>query len=107
MAGLDAERVLRLFAELGEKLSLPATLCLIGSTPGIASGQPSRQTADIDLWQESSDYDAGDLARACEALGVALNPRGELEPDTIYIQIQESFVFRQVFQLKYWGVLET
>lgn len=94
MAGLDAERILRLFSDLGQKLARPATLCLIGSTPAIASGQPNRQTADIDLWHDGSDYDTGDLARACRELGVAFDPRGELESGAIYIQVVRAGIVR-------------
>jgi len=46
---------LALFAQIGEKLAGPATLSLIGSTPGIISGQASRQIAAIDLWHTGSD----------------------------------------------------
>jgi hypothetical protein len=87
MPGLDRERVLRLFEELGERLAVPATLCLIGSTPAIATGQPGRQTADIDIWHARSEYDAGDLARACRELNVLYDPRGEIAADAIYVQV--------------------
>ncbi len=94
MARIDAERILALFVQLGEKLGRPATLCLIGSTPGILSGQPSRQTAVIDVWHTGSDYDTGDLARACRELGISYDPRGEIDPDTIYIQLIRPGVVR-------------
>lgn len=94
MAVLDAEHVLRLFSELGDKLARPTTLCLIGSTPAIASGQPGRQTTDIDLWHDESDYDTGDLARACRELGVAFDPQGVLEPEAIYIQVVRPGIVR-------------
>ena len=94
MARIDAECIRALFAELGRRLAGPTTLCLIGSTPGIASGQPGRQTADIDLCHERSLYDAGDLERACREIGVLYDPRGELEPDAIYIQLIRSGTVR-------------
>lgn len=94
MAKIDAERVIRLFSNLGEKLRQPTTLCLIGSTPAIASGQPGRQTADIDVWHEKSDYDAGDLARACREVGLLYDPTGELDPDSIYVQLVRPGVVR-------------
>lgn len=94
MPRIDAERILALFAQLGEKLARQATLCLIGSTPGIASGQPSRQTADIDVWHPASDYDAGDLARACRELGILYDPRGEIEPYMVYIQVIRPGIVR-------------
>ena len=87
MATIDADRLRQLFAGLGELLAEPTTLCLIGSAPAIASGQSGRQTADIDLWHARSHYDAGDLDRACRELGVLYDPRGELDPDAIYLQI--------------------
>jgi len=46
---------------LGQKLAKPATICLIGSSPGIVSGQPDRQSADIDIWRQSSVYDETEL----------------------------------------------
>jgi len=87
MATIDADRLRQLFAGLGELLAEPTTLCLIGSAPAIASGQTDRQTADIDIWHAQSKYDAGDLEQACQGLGVLYDPRGELDPDAIYLQI--------------------
>jgi hypothetical protein len=100
MAKLDAARIRDLFAQLGERLGRPATLCLIGSTPGIASGQPARQTADIDVWHDASDYDAGDLAQACEAVGLLFDPRGELDPDKSYLQIVRPGIVRLPDELR-------
>ncbi len=94
MAALDAQRIRSIFAGLGERLVRPTTLCLIGSAPGIASGQPARQTADIDLWHPASDYDAGDLERASRELGVLYDPRGELDPDKVYLQVVRPGIVR-------------
>jgi hypothetical protein len=84
---LDRSRVLAVFEALGAGLSGPATLCLIGSAPAILSGQEERQTQDIDVWQPASQYDSGDLARACREAGVLFDPTGDLDPDAVYVQI--------------------
>jgi hypothetical protein len=84
---IDRARVLTIFEALGARLSEPTTLCLIGSTPAILLGQDERQTQDIDVWHPASDYDAGELARACRDLGVLFDPKSELDPEAIYIQI--------------------
>lgn len=94
MATLDAERLARIFAALGEALACPATLCLIGSAPGMLSGQPGRQTADIDVWHAASDYDAGDLAQACRDIGILYDPREELDSDAIYVQLVRPGIVR-------------
>lgn len=51
------------------------------------SGQPERQTPDIDVWFPQSDFDVGDLKRACERSGLIYDPKDELGPDDIYLQI--------------------
>jgi hypothetical protein len=84
---IDRARVLAIFEALGSKLSRRTTLCLIGSTPAIMLGQDERQTQDIDVWHPGSDYDAGELARACLDLGVLFDPKGELDPEAVYLQI--------------------
>jgi hypothetical protein len=84
---LDRSQLIRIFEALGSALEEPTTLCLIGSTPSIASGQPERQTADIDVWRPKSDYDAADLGRASAVAGVLFDPKDELDPNAVYIQI--------------------
>lgn len=83
---LTARRIEDLFARLGKELSSPVSLCIFGSTPAILTGQPDRQTQDIDVWQPKSAYDAADLRRACERAGVLYDPRGEVAADDVYIQ---------------------
>ncbi len=84
---IDRDQLLRIFDQLGQKLTAPATICLIGSTPGIILGQPGRQSQDIDVWRPSSRYDETQFRRACQELGLLYDPRSELDPDAIYIQI--------------------
>jgi len=84
---IDRERLVRIFDELGQKLTNPTTICLIGSSPAIASGQPERQSADIDVWRPRSAYEETEFRRACQDLGLLFDPTGELDPDAIYIQI--------------------
>jgi len=91
---IDGDTVTDVLARLGTALAKPTTLCLIGSTPGIATGQQDRQTPDLDVWHVKSDYDAGDLARACRELGIVFDPRGEIDPNQIYIQIIRPGVVR-------------
>lgn len=84
---LDRARVLALFDALGRQLSQATTLCLIGSTPAIMLGQEERQTQDIDVWHPASNYDAGELARACHEAGILFDPKGDLDPEAVYLQI--------------------
>lgn len=84
---LDRDGVTKLFVALGSALSRPTILCLIGSTPAILLGQPSRQTQDIDVWNAGSDYDTGDLSQACDVAGLLFDPKGAVSPDTAYLQI--------------------
>jgi hypothetical protein len=84
---IDRERLARIFDELGQKLTIPTTICVIGSSPGIISGQPDRQSRDIDVWRQRSVYDEADLRRACQQVGLLFDPKDQLEPDAVYIQI--------------------
>ncbi|HEX8166710.1 MAG TPA: DUF6036 family nucleotidyltransferase [Beijerinckiaceae bacterium] len=84
---IDRARVLAIFEALGGSLSQPTTLCLIGSTPAIMLGQDERQTQDIDVWHPASHYDAGELAQACRGMGVLFDPKSDLDPEAVYIQI--------------------
>ncbi len=83
----DREKMVAFFTRLGEELRRPAILCLIGSTPAILSGQPQRQTGDVDVWERASDFDYGDLEQACRAAGALFDPKGELSPSDVYLQI--------------------
>jgi hypothetical protein len=84
---LDRNRLLSLFDELGANLVKPATICVIGSTPGIVLGQPERQSQDIDIWSQRSSYDETEFRRACQDAGVLFDPRGQIDPNAIYVQI--------------------
>jgi hypothetical protein len=84
---IDKNVVEGLLMRLGEHLANPAVLCVIGSTSSIITGQPDRQTPDIDVWFPGSSFDAGDLRRACEAVGLLYDPQGEVGPDDVYIQV--------------------
>jgi transcriptional regulator with XRE-family HTH domain len=76
-----------LLAKIGEYLAEPTTICVVGSAAAILHGQPERQTPDIDIWGPESDFDIGALRRACEQTGMLYDPRGEIDPDAIYLQI--------------------
>jgi len=84
---IDRDRLVRIFDELGQRLTAPATICVIGSTPAIILGQPGRQSQDIDVWRPHSRYDETQFRRACQELGLLYDPRSELDPAAIYIQI--------------------
>jgi hypothetical protein len=84
---IDRDRLVRIFDELGRRLSDPATICVIGSTPGIVLGQPDRQSQDIDVWRPHSQYDETQFRGVCGELGLLYDPRSELDPDAIYIQV--------------------
>jgi hypothetical protein len=86
--GFDRKRLMEIFETLGGTLAKPTTICVIGSSPGIASGQPERQTPDIDVWRQGSSYDESAFRKACEQAGVLFDPRGQhLDPEEIYVQI--------------------
>ncbi len=91
---VDRKKLVQIFEEIGKSLSTPATICLIGSSPGIASGQPDRQSMDIDVWNQKSTFDRTELKNACQDAGVLFDPEGELDPDAIYIQIVRPGVVR-------------
>lgn len=84
---VDKNVVEDLLVRLGEQLASPAVLCMIGSTSSIITGQPDRQTQAIDVWLPCSSFDAGDLRRACEAIGLLYDPKGEVGPDDVYLQV--------------------
>jgi hypothetical protein len=84
---IDRDRLVRIFDRLGEKLATPATICVIGSSPAIIMGQPDRMSQGIDVWRQRSDYDETQLRRACEELGLLFDPKGEIGPKAIYLQI--------------------
>lgn len=84
---IDRDTIESLLVAVGDKLLNATTLCVIGSTSSILSGQPERQTPDIDVWFPQSDFDAGDLKRACEQAGLLFDPKGEVDPNAVYLQI--------------------
>jgi hypothetical protein len=84
---IDRNRLVKIFGDLGERLATPATICIIGSAPGIISGQPDRQSQDIDVWYQHSDFDETEFRRVCRELGVLYDPKGELDPEAVYVQI--------------------
>ncbi len=84
---LDRIKIEEIFQNLGRELVNPTTLCIFGSSPAIFCGQQSRQTQDIDVWHENSVYDGGDLSGACSRIGLLYDPKEEIDPDIIYLQI--------------------
>jgi len=76
-----------LLGKIGDHLAEPTTICVVGSAAAILHGQPERQTPDIDVWGPESDFDVTALRRACEQAGMLYDPRGEIDPDAIYLQI--------------------
>ncbi|MFC3694865.1 DUF6036 family nucleotidyltransferase [Chenggangzhangella methanolivorans] len=85
---IEASTIEGLFAKIGAELKKPTTLCVIGSTPGIATGQNERQTPDIDVWFAGSSFDATELNEVCRKIGVLYDPKSEeIDPEKIYIQI--------------------
>ncbi len=91
---INRDRLVRIFDELGQKLAKPTTICVIGSSPGIASGQPDRQSLDIDVWRPRSAYDETEFRRACQELGLQFDPRSELDPAAIYVQIVQPGIVK-------------
>jgi len=76
-----------LLIRLGDELKNPTSLCILGSAVSMSLGQVNRMTMDIDVWREDSSYDLGALKQACALVGIAFDPKGYDDPDTVYIQI--------------------
>jgi hypothetical protein len=91
---IDRSRIRSIFDEIGQRLTFPTTICLIGSTPAIVLGQPDRQSQDIDVWRERSTYDETEFRRACVELGLLFDPTDETDPNSIYVQIVQPGVVR-------------
>lgn len=91
---VDRSKLIQVFEDLGKRLAKPATICLIGSAPGIASGQPDRQSQGIDVWRGKSHFDETDFRAACTDLGLLYDPKDELTPDAVYVQIVRPGVVR-------------
>lgn len=85
--GFDRVKLPEIFDTLGRTLAKPTTICIIGSSPGIASGQPERQTPDMDVWREQPNYDEAAFRKACDDAGVLFDPRGEVDPESVYVRI--------------------
>jgi len=94
MSGIDKDVIQEIFDRIGKNLTQNTTLCLIESSPGLALGQLDRQTADIDVWAERSDFDATDLREACLHNGISFNPMGEIDPGKIYLRIIRPGIVR-------------
>jgi hypothetical protein len=86
-AAIDKDTLEGILAAIGRHLPEPTTLCVVGSAAAMLHGQPERQTPDIDVWGPESDFDIGALRQACEQAGLVYDPRGEIDADTIYLQI--------------------
>lgn len=85
---IERDAIEVLLANLGNHLSKPTILCVIGSTASIVMGQSSRQSSEISVWHPYSSFDAGDLKRACEEVGLIYDPKGEVDPDPDAICLQ-------------------
>jgi hypothetical protein len=84
---LNREKLQDVLSRIGSALKRPTSICVIGSTPAILSGQKDRQTQDIDVWDPASSFDTADLSDACVAAGALFDPSGQLDPDDIYLQV--------------------
>jgi hypothetical protein len=91
---IDRVRLLQIFDELGKHMAAPATICLIGSAPGIGAGQIDRQSMDIDIWRPRSTFDDTEFRRACQDSGLLFDPKGELDPDAVYVQIVQPGIVK-------------
>ena len=80
---------------LGESLTRPASLCLIGSAAMMMlAPNTARAAEDIDIWVAGSQRDRSDLERALRGLNVF-----ELWPDSADPQGVVQFVGSRVFAL--------
>jgi hypothetical protein len=97
---IDRTRLLQIFDELGKRIVGPATICLIGSAPGIAAGQHDRQSMDIDIWRPRSTFDDTEFRRACQEAGLLFDPKGELDPDAVYVQFVQPGIVKLPMDFK-------
>ncbi len=105
MAIIEKNSLEDLLTKIGAAITTPATICVVGSAAAILLGQPDRQTPDIDIWGPESDFDTGELKRACEQIGLLFDPKGELDPDAAYLQILRPGItmFPEHFQVEHLG----
>ena len=97
---IDRTRLMEIFDEVGKRLVEPSTICLIGSSPGIVSGQVDRQSMDIDVWRPRSTFDDTEFRRACQEAGLLFDPKGELDPDAVYVQIVQPGIVKLPAEFK-------
>ncbi|MEQ1950400.1 hypothetical protein [Mesorhizobium sp. CN2-181] len=84
---INRTKIEQLLAAIGQRLRLPSTTVIVGSTASMLSGQDDRQTPDINIWYPMSNFDPGDMRQAVEAAGLRYDPRAEINADDIYLQI--------------------
>lgn len=84
---INREILFNILEKIGKSLEQETTICLIGSTPGIANGQPDRQSSDLDVWKLKSNFIRNDLEKACKEANIYFDPKKEINSDDIYIQI--------------------
>jgi hypothetical protein len=89
---VDKEKIEELFVKLSDGLKRSTRLCLFGSSPAVFLGQPSRQTQDLDVWRPGSTYDATDLKRVMDELGVLWNPMSPPKQGQLYMQVVQPGV---------------
>lgn len=120
MDGLNAEQWQDKIATIAQHLSEPARLCLIGSAAGIFHGQPERTSMDLDVLvkgrtsmdldvlAKASTFDRSALKDSVEKAGLLFDPKGEIPPETPYVQIvTEGIVQVGSFQLEDTIALQT
>jgi hypothetical protein len=104
---MDRDGLRRVLAHIGRQVAGLTTLCVIGSAPGILLGQPGRQTQDIDLWGQESDYDEAELRRACKGTGLEMyvdNEKHRPDRDS-YIEVIEPGVSVRIRARSYLQVI--
>lgn len=98
---LDRKELELLLIKIDTNLSVPGTICLIGSGATILLGQAARQTEDIDVWARASRVALDKLKVAVEAAGLGFDPKEEL-PKLPYLQI----VHPGIVQVPGWNAVK-
>ncbi|WP_332714362.1 DUF6036 family nucleotidyltransferase [Pelagibacterium mangrovi] len=83
---IGKDEIKALLEKLDDSLETPQTICLIGSIALILMGHAERNTQDIDVWAQASDFDEIAMRHAAENAGLLYNPLDEI-PELPYIQI--------------------
>ncbi len=83
---MDAQRLLQIFEQLDEALTVNTHLDIRGGAAALALGLTGRITIDIDVLPNSRFIEA-DLNRACHSIGIGFNPQNKDIGEQDYLEV--------------------